>query len=71
MNNFEAEFLDKCYKEMMDYSGLDTGLIHDILNAAEEDEIAFEIVVRWMAAQSSKEVQLCEAMMSEFLQLGL
>jgi hypothetical protein len=70
VDNFENNIIDSAYEEMLDWSGLDTGFIHDILNAAEEDDVALQLVLQWLNTESPVQKKLQERYMSEFLMMG-
>lgn len=70
MNEFEGKILDRAYDEMMNWSGMDTGFVHDILNAAEEDDNAYMIILRWLRAEGPNERKMLESIMAEYLLIG-
>lgn len=70
MDIFEGKILDGAYDEMMNWSGMDTGFVHDILNAAEEDDNAYLIVLKWLNAEGPNERKMLEGIMAEYLLIG-
>lgn len=70
LDEFEGKILDTAYDEFMNFSGLDSGFIHDILNAAEEDDVAYQLVLEWIRTENNNERMSIERSMSEYLLIG-
>jgi len=64
VDQYDLEFLDMAYDDMMDFSGLDTQFINNILELAETNDEAYELTVRWVRSTNTGEKKYFEEQMA-------
>lgn len=64
---YEENFLDEVYAEMMEFSVLDTNFINSILEIAERDDDAYELLGKWFQSQNTNQRKYYEGLMTSIL----
>ncbi len=67
LSQYDEELFDDVYNEMMNFSGLDTQFINNVLDLGEEDDEMYEILIRWFRSTSTAERKYFEEQMTSVL----
>ncbi len=65
--DYEVEFLDAAWEEMTLFTGLDTGFIENLLQFAETNDEAYELVSKWFQSSNTQQRKYYEEQMATIL----